>query len=514
MGVAHSSRAQRQQLGDLYWPELPESSKPAPPSPSSSYSARSFSLYSRKQKCLAKLFKGNFGSQDGSGRDIDTSQAARLIDDILELILRMLLEGSRGLAEDASRLAVMSKVNRHWNRIADRMLYRTVELKDYMQLHHFIKTLNQNRAKCALVCHLRIPDMISYDPGLLPSRMISADARLQDQSRAQVQTNEMVMHLLTLPTQLASLDIHGGAVRLWVEGADVAVQSKPLPNLSTLSSLCLRGRHDGRWRFLLRYTSGLTRFRASPDWTTSDNPSLPFDSYNLRSLTLVDSRSLTVDHFLQLLQTSRPQLSRAIFRSHIRNLELVNVPTILSSPQLPHFIGLLSPTLQSLRISSTSSEETEYITKVLTDTLPALSSLTHLNTSAHTVPVFSPSLHSLTITLGSIGTPPSMNSSETVRSAQNPPVGMIYHTIINLLNDVVPGTSLKQLTIIDAAVQDYLFFNLAGSRDYGNDVESERQNRLWMKAAKEGVLITVVNPTKDIDPFGFEEMQAWRTGRW
>ncbi|KAG9027228.1 hypothetical protein FRB95_007986 [Tulasnella sp. JGI-2019a] len=397
----------------------------------------------------------------------------------------MLVEGSTGLAESSSSLAAVSRVNRHWNRIADRMLYKIVELKDYLQLHRLIKTLDRNHAKRALVCDLRIPNAIPYPPALFPTRGLSTDSQLRGQQRAQAQTNERVIHLLTLPTQLTSLDIYGGAVQLWVEGTEVAIQPKPLPNLSTISSLCLRGSHDDRWRFLLKYTSGLTHFRASPDWTITDDPSLPFGSYDLQSLALIEGTHLILDHFSLLVQASSTPLSNAVFQSNIRNLELVNVPTTLSSLRLSHFIGLLSPTLESLRISSTRSEETEHITEVLTQTLPTLTRLTHLNTSARTFSVFSSSLHSLTITLGSTGRPPSTISTETIQ-----------------------GTMLKQLTIIDPAMQDYLFFNLVGSRDYGNEVEMEKQDRLWMQAGKAGVVITVVNPAKRTDYFKFKEIQA------
>lgn len=46
--------------------------------------------------------------------DTKASQASNVIDEILELTFRMLLEGSRDIAGDAGRLAVVSRVNRHW----------------------------------------------------------------------------------------------------------------------------------------------------------------------------------------------------------------------------------------------------------------------------------------------------------------------------------------------------------------------------------------------------------------
>lgn len=333
------------------------------------------------------------------------------------------------------------------------------------------------------------------------------------------------MHLLSLPTSVAiillllagctdvhlsgrhllSLDIDGRAVRLWVEGADGTVQTKPLGNLLTVDTLRLRGTHDGRWLFLLKYAPHLSKLRcASPAWSASDDPVLPFESYNLHSLSLSHSDRVTEEHFMKLLTV--PPDSRVIIplvpQSIIRHLELVDIHSILSSPQLPNFLSLVASTIETLRLSSTDRKETDYISRVLCDVLPSLSILTHLNTTAQTLGTLPPSLRALTISLGSLGSVP--EDAQSSDSPVDPGVGMIHATVIGIL-DLARGSSLKSLTITDAAIPDYLHFHLAGSRGYGDEQELGKQDRLWRQAAIQGVLITVANPAKDS---GFEEQQV------
>lgn len=155
------------------------------------------------------------------GTRLKTSRAADAVDEILELVFRMLLQGSRSVEEDAARLDVVSRVNRHWvrrrvgftelpkeraqtrlyaqNDVGERLLYQTVELTNYRQLCGLLKTLTRNPNKRKLICHLRIPDMIPSDLASKERRRNSEPGR-REEALAQARTNEMVIELLSLPT--------------------------------------------------------------------------------------------------------------------------------------------------------------------------------------------------------------------------------------------------------------------------------------------------------------------------
>lgn len=306
-------------------------------------------------------------------------------------------------------------------------------------------------------------------------------------------------------SHLSSLDIDGPAVQLLIEGNDNPVKTRPLHNLVSVCCLRLRGTHDGRWLFLLKYAPYLTEFRCdSPPWTSLDDGILPFDNYNLKSLSLHNSHSLTEQHFLKLL-TVTPSADHP--RSVITHLELVNIPQVLSSPKLPYWLSLTASTLENLRLSPSTQEETHTITRVLRDAASSLSNLTHLSTTARTLNVFPPSLHSFTVSLSSVGSDPTSLAgpqSSDILGTHTTRVGMIYSTVVAIL-DAAQGSRLKSLTIVDAALSDYLHFHLAGSRGYGDPREMSNQDRLWRQAAIQGVLVTVVNPAKDSD---FEEQQV------
>lgn len=273
------------------------------------------------------------------------------------------------------------------------------------------------------------------------------------------------------------------------------VQTKDLSNLVTVKTLHLRGSHDGRWLFLLKHASHLSQLRCVfPAFAGPDEPSLPFESYNLRSLSLLNGR-VTEEDFMKLL-TVTPDLrltTPLAPQSIIRHMELVDVQSILSSPQLPNFLSLIANTVESLRLSSCGERENDYISRVLSNALPSFSHLTQLTTTARLLGALPHSLRAMTLSLAHMSIAPEIVSGTNNMSFIQARVGMIRVTILDIL-DRACGTSLKSLTITDATLQDFLHFSIAGSRSYGDEQEMQTQDFLWRKAALRGVLITVLNP--------------------
>lgn len=329
---------------------------------------------------------------------------------------------------------------------------------------------------------------------------------------------------------------------LLVHSAEGSIKPPPLHNLATVRKLNLIGLHDARWLFLLKYATQVTEFRGTPAWhSPSDDPVLPFAKWELNSLALTDGVRLSLAHFQQLVSpaSAAPSAPR-----RLRSLELVNVPSIFTSPHFQPLLLSLSHSLESLTISSSNSDELAQITQTLTSALPSMPLLNHLSTNAYRLRVLSPALHSLQISLAQ--TPSSFYPTHHYRSSTpssplsspkepSHPIGTIYDTISGILDSISPPppspskssssssaalsrpqtassprTTLKKLTIIDAPMEDYLHFHLVGSDDWGDMTEAGRQNRLWMRAGQMGVL-TVVEKAVQNDSSGRSSMGSSST---
>lgn len=134
-----------------------------------------------------------------------------------------------------------------------------------------------------------------------------------------------------------------------------------------------------------------------------------------------------------------------------------------------------------------------------------MSCLTRLSTNAHQLRVLSPALQTLRISLSanpSFCSKPTFTSTNTLTSL---PIGTIFDTVSGILDSlsscITPPssitsplptgkTALKNFTIIDASMEDFLHFNLYASDDWDASAVA-RQRSLWRTASQLGVLIEV-----------------------
>ena len=315
--------------------------------------------------------------------------------------------------------------------------------------------------------------------------------------------------IVNLPRNLRQLELHADNAPLYLDRPDANTQStRRLTNLVTLTTLTLHGRHDGRWLFLMKFAPHLTSLRVSPCWGWEHSTSLPFTNYNLRSLHLTNDQSdehsdnrLTPIMFENLVTAPllSPRRSISSLDTNVRNLTLIDVPIL---QELRPHLAFLAPTLETLHIAYNTPHTRQAMTSLLEETLPLLTSLTSLHTNAGTEGLMNPpdSLTSLTISLKGRPAPaptesPHVYSSSIPSYASDPQIGSIYSTIMTILDSSscsAPGR-LKNLTIVDPTMSDFLHFHLV-SDSYGNPSESQKQNRLWMKAGQMGVLVNVVKP--------------------
>ncbi|KAG9047444.1 hypothetical protein FS837_002207 [Tulasnella sp. UAMH 9824] len=469
------------------------------------------------------------------------SQASEVICEILERVFSFLTVSDYDEVNRA-QLVVVSRVNRHWNQVARRLLYRQITLTNVRQLNLLVRTVDQVPSVGSQIVSLSVPQQLRADP---PRTHYAAGIRLspeqleRERLQAQRAATATLLNLLSKVTSLDSLTIHAKSVMLMVHSPEGSIKPPPLHNLVTVRKLNLIGLHDARWLFLLKYTTQVTNFRGTPAWhSPSDDPVLPFAKWELNSLALTDGVRLSLAHFQQLVSSSS-----ASTPSRLRSLELINVPSVFTSSQFQPLLLSLSQTLESLTISSSNSDELAQITKTLTSTLPLMTSLTHLSTNAYRLRVLSPALSSLQISLAQ--TPESfypihhrsLTPTSPMSSPREPshPIGTIYDTISGILDSISPSTAsspsksrpstsassrpqtassprttLKKLTIIDAPMEDYLHFHLVGSDDWGDTTETGRQNRLWMRAGQLGVL-TVVEKAVQNDSSGRSSMGSSST---
>ncbi|KAG8950024.1 hypothetical protein FRC04_008103 [Tulasnella sp. 424] len=485
-----------------------------------------------RRKHILALLRIN-GHATGPTADIEVSQASEVICEILEHVFSFLTASDCDEVNNA-QLVTVSRVNRHWNQVAQRLLYRQITLTNIKQLNLLVRTVDQVPSVASQIIRLSVPQQLRSDPARTHNAAgirLSPEQLERERLQAQRAGNTNLLHLLSKLTALDSLTIHAKSIMLLVHSSEGSIKPPPLPNLVTIRKLNLIGLHDARWLFLLKHTTQVTNFRATPAWHSSDDPVLPFAKWDLQSLALTDGVRLSTDHFQRLVSSSSSSTP-----SRLRSLELINVPSLFTSFQFQPCLASLSPTLESLTISSSNCDELAQITKTLTSTLPSMSCLISLSTNAYRLRIISPILHSLRISLAQTPaafypahTPRSSASTSPLNSPREPshPIGTIYDTISGILDSISPPppsptgpspttksrpqtassprTTLKKLTIIDAPMEDYLHFHLVGSDDWGDMTEAGKQNRLWMRAGQMGVL-TVVEKAVQTDSSGRSSM--------
>ncbi|KAG8924548.1 hypothetical protein FRC01_011359 [Tulasnella sp. 417] len=498
-----------------------------------------------RRKHILALLRIN-GHSTGPTADVEVSQASEVICEILEHVFSFLTVSDYDEVNNA-QLVVVSRVNRHWNQVARRLLYRQITLTSVRQLNLLVRTVDQVPSVASQIVRLSVPHQLRADPARTHNAAgirLSPEQLERERLQAQRTATTTLLNLLSKVTSLDSLTIHAKSVMLLVHSPEGSIKPPPLHNLVTVRKLNLMGLHDARWLFLLKYATQVTDFSGTPAWhSPSDDPVLPFAKWDLKSLALTDGVRLSLTHFQQLISPSSPSAP-----SRLRSLELVNVPSLFTFKQLPQLLLSRSQTLESLTISSSNSDELAEITKTLTSVLPSMSTLTHLSTNAYRLRVLSPGLRSLQFSLAQ--TPSSFYSAYRNHRSSTPtsplssprepthPIGTIYDTISGILDFISPSSAasspsksrpstsssysrpqtasvsprptLKKLTIIDAPMEDYLHFHLVGSDDWGDTTEAGRQNRLWMRAGQLGVL-TVVEKAVQNDSSGRSSMGSSST---
>ncbi|KAG8986024.1 hypothetical protein FRB90_004257 [Tulasnella sp. 427] len=458
-----------------------------------------------RRKHLLALLRIN-GHSSAQSSDVEVSQASEVICEILEHVFSFLTTSEFDDINNA-QLVVVSRVNRHWNQVARRILYRRITLTSVRQLNLLVRTVDHNPSVRDHILRLSVPHQLQPEPARTHNAAgirLSPDQVERERLQAQRAATTTLLHLLSKLPCLDALTLHAKSIMLLVHSAEGSIKPPPLSNLATIRKLSLLGMHDARWLFLLKYTTRVTSFRATPAWHASDDPVLPFSKWDLRELCLCDGVRLSLEHFQQLV--SPPLSSPSSSSPHLRSLTLINVPTLFTSPAFEPVLTSLSPSLTNLTLSSSNASHLSSLTSTLTSVLPNMPTLTHLSTNTPALRTLSPRLHALTISLAQ--TPPSFYpptsppSTTTTRTSTppsptpNPTIGTIYETISGILctlptpPQTTTRTSLKRLTIIDAPLEDYLHFHLVGSHDW-DTTEAGKQNRLWMLAGQLGVLTVV-----------------------
>ncbi|KAG8932112.1 hypothetical protein FRC02_001668 [Tulasnella sp. 418] len=436
--------------------------------------------------------------------------------ELLERILEFAVEDEAN-SISGSRTQVLSnisKVNWFWHSVAQRLLYRLITITSARQLKLLLRTISSESTLTTLISSIAVPRAPHVDPPSYPmwGMNISEDQRASDLQAKHLDCMQNLISLLKLPRNLNTLLLHSEAFDLFPESeslnaAKTTFSLSGLNSLSSVKGLTLLGdQNHHRWLWLIPFMTEVEDFFGVPCWLEKDEAVLipPVTTWSTRTLTLKPGSSgvdhgMTLGIFKGMIAPPPPRNhTDSLSHSFLRSLDLQDTP-VLGSKELPELLTGMT-NLQYLRLYSHDRIVHKNLVFSLAVALPFLFSLRTLETNAiaakpspeETIPSFPSSLHSVTVSLSAVAW--LQQEQADGPSHRGPKVGYIRKTIRRVLK-IAKGSQLRNLSIKDCTLSDFLHFNIAGSAEYGDEQESAAQNKMWLMASQMNVLVDVVRPS-------------------